>query len=373
MKKRSISLLFGAAIIALGLLSCAHEGEEIVSLDETRSVLLKVVAGAPITYADEVSQSAKSTAIDVTKRADLYFLDSSNSITDHFVIKADALAEVGDIKVSDLTVVTGRIFPEVSGNATQVYLIVNEPPTGLPLPTAGSLSAIEAVAMNITSFSAINTVTMKGKGSITPGRSASAAVAVAPVVARFEIAKVEYDTTAPSSRANVITQFDLAGIFVNNYHKKMGLNFIPISGECYTSMAPSDYTATNYPAPVADLFADKTNAISYTPANRWAYQFFSTDAANGANDHPMLVVKLNRVTDPENRFTGDQFVSVNKFESLANPGTYITRFDPNHIYIINTIKFSNRNLSPLPGVVLQDVSVTVTVTPWLDVNIIPQL
>lgn len=366
-----MSLLFLTATLAMGLTSCSNEENITPDNDGTQSVFFKVGAGnRPTTYADEESQSTKTTPIDATKNADLYFMDGSGTVTDHFAIKADASAGADDIKVSEIK--AGYTFSGVSGNATQVYVVVNEPAADFTLPTGGNLSAIEAVAMKITDFTDINAVTMKGSGLIQAGNPATAAVTVAPVVARFEIAKVEYDATHASSADNQVAKFDLAGIFINNHHKTMGMDFQPIAGQLQASNNAADYTAANYPAPVGELFADKTNATSYTPAKTWAYQFFPTDAANTANDQPMLVIQLDNVTATNAPADwGTQFVSVNKFKDDA--GNPITKFEPNNIYKITTIKFANRNLNPIPGVVLQDVVVTVTVTPWVDKSITPEL
>lgn len=360
-----------AAALVLGFSSCGNDEDPAGgNTGDTKSVLLKVSSGTPYTYADEASQSGLSTAIDVTLGADVYFMNGT-AVTDHFPIVADALAAAGDITVTDLK--TGYTFPSVSGSANTVYIVVNRP-AGVTLPTGGSLSAIEAVALNITSFTVINAVTMKGSGTITTGTPSTATVNVAPVVARFEIAKVEYDATAPSSLSNPVTSYNLEGIFVNNHHKTMGMNFTPIAGQLYSSILATDYTVTNFPAPVGDIFTGKTGVTSYTPSSgAWAYQFFPVDPVNAAADQPMLVIKLSNIVDPATQFTGDQYISVNKFEDAVTPGTYITKFDANHIYKIASIKFSNRNLSVTPGTLLQDVSVTVLVTPWVDKNINPEL
>lgn len=365
-----MSLLAVAATLAMGITSCSNDNDAVINNDEGRSVSLKVTTGKSATRAEEASQSGQSTGIDATLGGAVYFLNG-DVVTDFFPILPDASATGIDIKVSDLSSTTGHLFTNVSGSASQVYVVLNKP-GNMVLPGAGSTqTAIEAVAMNITDFTAIDKVMMKGIGTIQPpatGTTHTAAVQLAPVVARFEIAKVEYDQAHASNDANPLTKFELKGIFVNNHHKTMPLSFTP--GAPYSSSVAADYTVANFPLPLSGLTGTYVNALSYVPTTgaAWAYQFFPIDAANNANDQPMLVFQLD-VVDTDGTLTGQQFVSVDRYETPA--GVAITKFEPNHIYKITSLKFSNRNLDPKPNVTLRDVIVTVTVTPWVDVSINP--
>lgn len=352
--------------LTLGIISCNKDND--LTLEKTQSVTLQISTGTPNTYAEENSQSSLSTNLDPALGGNVYFVNGT-TILDHFPIVPDANAKAEEVSVAKLK--SGYTFPRVSGNANTVYIVANRP-NGVTLPDKGDLSGVESTPLSITSLTAIASVTLKGSAPIVSGKPSTATVTLAPVVARFEISKVEYDAAASSSVSNPIKNFDLDGIFVNNHYKKMGLDFKPINGALYSATQPADFIANNFPAPLSDLFSDKKGKTAYSPTKGvWGYQFFP---ASRANDLPVLVLKLSKVAaTTQDPYAGEQYVSANKFIDAAAPDKYVTSFEANHIYIIESIKFSNRNLSSTPNTVLQDVIVTLRIAPWIDKKITPEL
>ena len=282
-------------------------------------------------------------------------------------------------------------------NAATTVTVCGNIPAGTSLPTGGTVAALKAVQLEITSQSAVADVVLSGDdkplqtwttGSpalpyapgITDGDK-YAEVEIGPAVARVEIEGLA--TTASSA----VDGFTLEGIYVNNFFEKFNLAGTVVGTKVQYGATPAAYAQGQglyTPANSGKLFDQSAVAatgipkevIPPTAGQRWAYQVVPNGNSTDANEQLQLVFKLSNLAakagSSVNFGTGDQFITVRGFKDGSGN---IVELEKGKIYTISKADFTfdESNLSTIPNTSAVSVWLKVTVKAWTVVPVKPNL
>lgn len=374
----------------IGLASCSKDSGEktggpdnnettSVSLQLTKSVSSRAVGGA-----------AKEEAVDFNSG---YVIFTNN---------VGVINKVTTIAPGDYPSSPGQADQDAKEAGTKVWLgelesaggseIKNVPAAAQFVYIAGNLptgSTVPAITMNISTFNSqllsvfsqsnatgsVADVTLYGggvqlsaHGTITGAKYAK--VKVDAVASRLEISKISYE-----SSTNLITGFQIDGIFVNHYYPEMSL-----SSEVSTELknnAPADNTAADamYMAAASGAYKTADNGTIYDydtdgigvkitdvswKANAttgvWAYNVLAPKTFASpvtAITTPHIVVRLSDITtkddvdDNDRVYKTTQYLTVKDFK-LKGQSNPMGAFVPGYIYYITDLKFDESNLTDTP-------------------------
>ncbi|MCD8229923.1 MAG: hypothetical protein LUD70_22300 [Bacteroides ovatus] len=384
--KKSLLSVFTMVAMAAAFTACSNDDIEVpdVKNGEARSVFMKLELPT-LTRSTEAPVAPGTVA--TVSNLHVYFHDGTS------ILKYVNATTTTPITIANLT--TGTQITDVPAAATTVTVCGNIP-AGTSLPTGGTVAALKAVQLEITSQSAVADVVLSGDdkplqtwtaGSpalpyapgITDGDK-YAEVEIGPAVARVEIEGLA--TTASSA----VDGFTLEGIYVNNFFEKFNLAGTVVGTKVQYGATPALYAQGQglyTSANAGKLFDQSAVAATGTPkevipptvGQRWAYQVVPNSNSTDANEQLQLVFKLsNLVAKPGsvNFGTDDQFITVRGFKDGSGN---IVELEKGKIYTISKTDFTfdESNLSTIPNTSAVSVWLKVTVKAWTVVPVKPNL
>lgn len=360
------SLMMACVALTVGFASCNKADETpIVDASGTKNVMLKISKGA--VDSRSVAEAIGSVPVTFTS-GHLYFVSASGQITKHMVIAVGGVNSDSQVNIGDLESTSGALIENVPANSAEVYFAGNVP-SGVTVPTFGSISAVKNVLLNVETQSdasgGVSNASLYGMGSIisgAPGDPATANFDVTPIASRIELAKL--------TATGVITGFKVEGIFINNYYAQTGLDGTSVSASLINN--GSDATkymggSVEYPGMMDGILYDYNASGMGMPTPKvWAYNVFA-----GAPT-PHIVIRLSDiVTSDDSSYPSPQFLTVKGFRDLG--GDLLPAFQGGKAYKISNLSFNQNNLTELPELSTIEVNVTVTLIPWETIEVTPEL
>lgn len=330
------------ALAATTLFACNKENGESPDNEGTKTVTLTIESVERVgSKAVEAEGTAHETpVVDFTT----YFINSSGGVVE--TRTAPTSGSNGNY-----------VFKEVSGLASKIFIVAN---TGLTstILTGSTLTELKANLLDITTYqTGIDNVIMAPADaeSITPKSGEDgeyeAAVTIAPVVARLEIAKL----TAIAAGGPVeqdVTAFTVKNIYVNAYDPNM-----PLIGTATGRIAGT--TANFETTDLKDIninIASTDKVVVPTGLNAvWAYQLFPGAA-------PTMVIQFSSITFANNTTLTDQNTPANEL-CITVTGFTPSAFAAAKIYNIANIEFTSKNIGK-PYEATKNIAVTLSVTSW---------
>ena len=357
--------LFLLAATAFALFSCSN-GEDVIPEQRTKNVVVQF-APSSLTRAAEgaVASGAKAEIKDYA----IFFLDAAGN-----VVKGTA---TGTAAPTDAVACT-----DVGETAVSVYVVANTGSsyanidlTAITPENNSTLKTIKDKVALVSKQATIGTVVLANSAKADNGKimietkdgvtSYSAAVEIAPVVARLEIGKIK--------GTGGLTGFTLEGIYIDGHAVEFtvggGYNKAA-TGDNITDGIYSIGVDNSLLGAYSTSFCDKGLSMAATKtgndyiaaptsSNVWAYQL-----AAGA-PLPSIVVKLSSLSGGNIA----KYITVNKYTDGST--TYNKPLAPGTVYKIDAISFETKNTAEVPNAEEKNVSVTVTVKAWEVVNLTP--
>lgn len=401
MKIKSFAIAALAATV--GFTACSKDengggGGVTLPDGETKVLQLKLSKGA-VSKA-EVGPVADGT--DVTfNDGYIFFTLAGGEIVKVTQITNDAAAvdadgnSVGIQKLTSNAGKGGAQIPGVPALAKYVYIAGNLP-SGVTVPGVGSnISSVKDLAVSLKSqfsddFGMSKVTLWSGDPRVTTGGDKLgeisnendgtddylyAFVEVSAVSSRIEISSVLYDN---GDDTDVVTKFQVDGIYVNNYYESMTLG--GAAGDLTNNgsdNAETIYTenSTAYTDLSEYLYdADETNGVgtfTATPAKVapaagkvWGY---TVVAPAKATEVPHVIIRLSDVEstlDGANpAFDGIQWLTVKNFIDL-DTNEALAKLEPGVIYTISAVKFDESHLTEAPEMLDVEVYVEASLIPW---------
>ncbi|MCL2561381.1 MAG: hypothetical protein FWE10_03545 [Rikenellaceae bacterium] len=362
---RKILLLTAAAVFAFA--SCTKENKQ--TEDGPKTLTVK------IGNAETRAVQAPGTAIPATLSSGIIFLiDPSGN-----VIGSSITLNVGQATT------TGQVINNVSSSA-RVYILGNVVAGDVSAVSAlTTWSAIQAYASDIAAYqTTLYTAAALGNQAgvpagitVTSTTEANVSINLTPLHARLELFGVTsalYTDPGNSLNQTQITNFDVIGVYVDSYYP----NFT------YGGGGSGTLFQINQAAPSGGIGDTGTWPAVGTPPTMttgpnpsiWGYNV-------AAGSLPRLVIALTTIeyevsTDGGSTWTpGTDITSTGTYYltvgGYSNAG--LTSFERGNIYQITAanMTFSTDNLHTTPNPTEIDLTITVTVLPWVLVNTLPIL
>lgn len=372
-----------AALAALTMLSCSKDGSK--GPDNESSSTGRVVTINFANLANSGRSVAPPTATGAASRATLsdagiYFVTTSGT-----VVLSRAVTNAAEFAAPILCT-------NVPNNATKVYIVANyiksvgaiDATKTYPAITDANRVSLSALQKQFTGVTAESQVTvadvmMDGDAAITPTTANdvttyAANVAIAPLVARIEVAQFTLTNTGNGT----INSYDLQGVFVNNVYQSLDLssdvgnNILLSSGTLPFDQLgdhPSwfkDWSSTGF---------SRTDMVTVPNANGdvWGYSIFpAVKSAGTDNLLPQLIFRINNVVingDPA--IAVPKYFTVMKFKESTPNKPDVTAFARNKCYKVTNVRMDHESSVTDPEVSVIDVTVEVTVSDWEVVTIEP--
>ena len=293
----------------------------------------------------------------------LFFTDGGGVITKRYTIAPSG----GDMSVTQLQ--SGYQITGVPSSSTQVF-VVGTIPSGISVPAAGNISAVQALAISVqsqadASSTKVNRATLYGAGTVS---GATASLSVKPIAARVEVGSI--------TGGGTVSAYKVTGIFINNYYpdsKLSGLvngalvnnandaaKYVGNGAQYTTALAPIyDYNASGLPSMSGLVCSPGAGKV-------WNYNVMApTDAAAA----PRVIIRLSDVVlgtgASAYTFPSDQFLTVKL-------GT-LTSLAAGKAYNLGNIAFTESNLGSTPETATVSVTVTITTVAWTTESVSPVL
>lgn len=383
MKKSFKFSVLAAMVLMAGFSSCSNDDDAPAVNTEKKVITLKIDTQKPSTYADEGSATGTTAPV---SDAIVYFVDAAGNV--ETALDAVAVPAGSQIDITDIYGVSALGHTEtVSTGVTKVMIVGNVPTAAIRASLLGAANeaAIKAEVLAIADQATVTDVTLAGSSTSMTAAGAiggvpqfNCAVVIEPLVSRFEISQIEFDAAAAGNSVGV-TDFDVTGIFVNKAYRSMTIDKT-VSGMYNAGTTVANYVAANFgsladvvTAPATYLGSSASSVMAKLPTAApgvWAYQFFPVNSVSG-DQLPELVIQLDNFVGTTGTITGTQFVSVAQFIDAS--GAPVTKFDSNFIYTISNIKFDESHLSATPSITTKGITVTVSVKPWDQMAIEPNI
>ena len=385
--KQQHLLLSLLALLLIGFSSCVNEDIIPVAPDsgDNRTVSIRLDQNSATRGISDAIPNNTAVAFN---RGDLYLLTSGGTIVRHFdihnITAQGTDVDAGYIYVEDLH--TGVHLNEVPGTVARVVIVGNT--TGNP--TSGTLQNVSARSINIVTQHNARTPGVNLWGSETLERCPNTAqpqangrflyrvqggsIELYPTVARIELREFRATGT--------IASFTIDGIFIDRHYYNAHVGgFIPGTGITpHANFISRGQNSTLFQAGQQG-YNDANNAlhdIVNTPAtgtplsvarpgnSRWAYQLFADRLADNATGtrKPSIVIRMSNVTlTCGHIYTVPQYITIGGFINAATD-TRLTGIHARHVYSIDVVQFSERNLSIYPNEREIDVNTRITLATW---------
>lgn len=366
--------MFLVALAALSMAACSNN-DEIPGMnnDGTKSVALRLDGLATsTTRAVGDAQSAGQIAL---YNLTVYFTDGTN------ILAKESLSTSNTTEWGELTT-TGHVFHQLPSTVTQVQIVGNS--TGKTI-TETSVTALKSSILKAAGEQTFTNVTLFGEDISLEGPTNetehgnvlyTAAVNLAPLVARFEIGNIACTDIGEGP----VKQFDLSVIGLMDFNSAVTL----------TGTASGEYTLDNVLEPGSeeeegkvifgeadaeagwawDKIVGATNIIDATPWNpetnkKFVYQFIPNKLADGSMAQVKLVLDNVVWTDG----TNNPFNSV-VTAKFQKDGQDLTAFEAGKIYKVD-YQFKGENVGPWNPDDVKCVQINVTVASWEVVALTP--
>ncbi|WP_420187231.1 hypothetical protein M1B74_13525 [Bacteroides pyogenes] len=394
MKKNVFKSLLTMCALGAIFAACSNEGNEVpdAKKGEKKTVFMKLdLNQKPQTKATE-DEIANGTVATVTSLHIYFYDDATKNIQKYLKVDGSTTPSITTLTT------TGAQIPDVPAIADKV-LVRGNVPSGISLPTGGSITTVENQLIDITTQNdksnillghiAVSIQTYNSGGGAAPivgmqNGDKYAEVTLIPAVARIQIEGLQ-------AQGTVINGFKLEGIYLTNFYEKLKMGDGTSSVQTqyganaskYEQNAPGTIYTTANAGKLYDKFSPALTASgspwAVTPnpsTKRWAYHAFENTATT-ANKQLQLVFKLSNVTTaPASGVTfpagTPQFLTVRGFkDNLGN----IVKLEKGKIYTISKadFKFDESNLTTVPNTDAVGVWLKVTVKPWTVVAVKPNL
>jgi phage tail tube protein FII len=397
--KKYFNYLAVALALVLGTTACSNSDadtpEDGLPAASTRNVKLNVIIPETSTYAAAGEEGSYVGQVPILNDATIYFTEGSNA-TDKVLRKAVfTSADIADLKDQN----KGKIVQDVPIRATTYYLVGNTGTAALTKDGGGAavdVSENETVGklkeqmFDITAQSNATTdINLFATGKYIPGGSGTTdlKVALKPAVARIEIGEIK------NTEDNT---FALEAIAINNSYTAISIDstIYPVATNnkinyAYNAGIWDDFTA--YKGGLALTLSGKTGQSSYPAAGAWGFNVVPaqykdgpiykgnvmTTKINGDEaDYqfgacPLIVIKMTNLAGAAD--VNKRFLTVTRYKDTS--GKTIEFFEAGYVYTIVRLDFTNDDVTaeyPIPGTTAQtDVTVTVTITPWVERRVTP--
>jgi hypothetical protein len=406
MKKNSLNFIYAAALLlAVGLVGCSRESAN--DENEARSVVLTVTSSSTRAVTEPITGS---TTTPLKAYGRVFFVSSGGTITKMLPIMADtdsgtdyATSSGATLNIKDLKLGTAVEITGVPSNSTQVYVVSGLPAANFfdAVGAATNVSAYLAAAYDVedaydsetSTLGGVRTVPQIGSGIIVHDGSAYAdqfvaAVDIYPAVGRVELTQL-------TGKTGEITSFKVQGVYVNNFFETISLDGTP------ASYVPKDNgsTTAEYSGTNPGYYENKPWVYDEHASTGWesaggVLKFEKTSDSGevlgynllarqlGSTDHyfPHLVIEITDVvcvdSDNHNLYK-DKTWYLTITNVVAHDAVQIednwVKFEAGKVYQIENLPFELGNLSPVPEPSDKKVTCTVTVKPWVVMNVDPVL
>jgi len=383
MKMNFKSMLIAALAMTTMLASCSKDGEGAnTKTGDDRAVQIKInraTAGNPGSRSIG-NQVADDTPVTFTSGY-LLFTDQTDIVRFVVTINAGSAAYVEASKtvgVEALEATGGEWITGVPGVAHKVYFLGNKP-SDVAVPAAGTTNVanlVTAVSTQWKNDGSVDNVTLFGGEDITKytGTGAQAdeyeaEFDVKPIVGRFEIGAI--------TGVGNITDYQIDGIFIDNYYGTMNLNGNATatleengtgSAKYMTDGVGGSYLAA-LQGVVYDYAAggltipDRTPVAPPATMEAWSYNLFAPTSASPAM--PSIVIRLSNVEVNGQPWNGSWFLTIQNFYS--DPGTNqvdIDKMEQGKIYVISNVAFDEDDITTEPYQKTKKVRVEVNMLNW---------
>jgi hypothetical protein len=368
-----INKFLAVALAATTLLaSCTKEKTQFNGEEQT--VLVKIDRSSANTRAvgSPVDTDDNGTEAVVFNSGYLVFTNASKDITRVITVSNDdaAYVESTSVGIQTLEGATGVAITAVPGNSTNVYFLGNVGTA--PLLNANISDYTQTVDTQDDATGGVSNVSLYGAAALVHGATAGVYTAtfdVAPIAARFEIAKIE--GKAVEAASGVTMTYKVAGIFIDNYYNKM--TWTGTGSELKENGATASYyveaaTGSSYTTALKTVVYDYNTAglateTALIPATDkvWAYNLLAPTA--DTPEMPSIIIKLTDVV-VGSASHGTQFLTISKFFTDAGKSTTIDKLGQGKIYVIDNIAFDEKDLTSDPYTSSITATVKVDMLDW---------
>lgn len=411
-----LNKFFMLGLAGLAFAACSND-DEIVSQGQKgdNTVVLSLSLGKT-----EMSRAAETSAAGLFNNLlsldiQFYGADGRRVVVDRTVeeqaayenslkVAIEALEDRQNTSQGEQTKVTQVTLTGVPVTATQILVIANQntPVNTNSLELAREsqirLKGLVEKANDKCVFNQQNSLMtgFAGIGEANAEGVAKASVSITPVSSRLEVQKVTA-MKCETEGAVDLNSFTLKGIYVNRFYTKGALDPEKNSAERVkvdNRDEPLNYTKEKYESITANGETDfefmcdvigtegttstTTDAIAEVACadgKYWGYPILAraqNTAVDGVYDVPNLVVEMEiKYNHPE---TGIETIAT-KYLTIVGyhttDGTPISTFERRHVYRINDLQFDFEDLADVPYQGTKSIEATVTVLPWIGVDVQP--
>lgn len=356
-------------LLLIGATGCSNNDDLENEPDGEKNVYLKMEQSSIQKAADPVPDDTEV----VFNKGVIYFVTTDGQITKQMTITSD-VSDDNNINMTDIK--AGYEVKNIAAHTKYVHIVGNH--DGLPA-SPKNISVVTStnvtVQMQKDDLGGISKATLYNSSAseliLESGNKYKATVELMPHASRIELA----DVTAEGD----ITEFQLDGIFVNNYFMQVQVDRTTSQGDLIDNASdPDKYIGDQDPYPsTLPLYDYSTSGIGIynnkvvkpDAGNKvWAYNVLA------GNPAPRIILRLSGVKVNGQSLNGDRFITIKGFKDDAT-GQPITVFEPGKIYTIaaGKLKFNENDLSAIPEVGTIDVEVKVTLIKWKTKPVTPEI
>jgi hypothetical protein len=400
MKTKLIMAALVAAAAAATLAGCMKDDGNpgIAGGDDGRTTTVLLKAGAA---AMPASRAVADRVIDGTpitiQPGWIFFVDVTGEIRRKVEVIATGASTADAVAIDDIR--DGATITEVPTAVTTAYMFSNIPTENRSAVAAVSvgnnISLVQNIVMKVEAMSqadgGVTAVPQWGTGSVAekpddPTKYATT-IALYAMGSRLQVVKM---STRTAAEGQVITDYDVDGIFVNNYFKDMRVGYTGNSSITNNLSSIPRYgvtgAANHYVAPY-DVLADynagfdpKLGTVSGTETSAgtdkvWAYNVWPTAGMVTPSQAtiPHIVIRLSGIKWKENEsateeqtITEPMFITVRGIRGTDGVLEYTER---GRAYTFSNIIFSYDNLTTVPEETVIDTEVTIEPINWDEVPV----
>jgi len=385
LKRMSLSVLASAMLLT----ACNKESDNISQTGEETNVSVRMTTGAnPESRAQGVGV-ADNTPLSFLNGY-IYFVDGSQITNRVQIITSGTPDNETTVHYDDLIDGSGATLKNIKSNATHVHFIGNVP-ASVTLPASGNMTAVwsqmAGIQTQADATGGVVNASLYGTGTVDPPSGLptdpkEVQFNAYAVVSRIQIPFLEIN----NDPENVVTGFQLDGIFINNFHHSAPLNGVaPASslitysdnsnwapdGETYYGTSPVNYTGVTFDfaasGGLGGFDAIDTEKYYPDPADHnelWAYNLFAGGSA------PRVILKLSNITTSDgSTFSNPQYITIKGI----NNGSTLTTLTGGMIYTFaGGIPIHSKHMTSTPEVEAIEVHCDISLIPWKDETVTPE-
>ena len=381
MKMKSILALSMAAVLTLASCSREDSSNSPEKADE-KTVVMTIDRGELTRAAGANVGDGAAIAFSSGK---LYFTEATGVITKVLNVVTTGATDGTQINVM---ISTAQTIPGVPSNSRKVYIVGNV--AGLPTSTGANISTVKDKLITMSSqYDASGAVTNVGlygqdEAMVTSGSPYTAAVTIKPIAARIEIDKF----TGSSLTVGALTAYKVDGIFINNYYNKIKfqgtksgtttpaddliLNGTEANGQSPliykegSSAYPTASNGTYFNYNAAGIGTATGLVYKPTTAATWSYNLL----APTSSAVPHIIIRFSGFGASDMHAGKIRYITVTGFEDVNAAGVPLT-FEAGKIYRIKNFTFNETDLDTEPEITSVVAQVTVSMTPWDEIEVNP--